>query len=176
MKFQVADSTRPPARHSREPSRRRGKRPAYGAYLGAMSAAQEPLPRELSAVRFGWFVTRVLDAAKSRGMTMREVEERTGLGKSTMYRWRDGQVIPKTAEVRRFCEGLGAPISEAYAALGWSETESPKPAHPEPLLTDPDVRALMRKLSSPNTPALEKLWIRRQIRALAGTMEDAGDQ
>lgn len=141
-----------------------------------MSAAEKAVPRDLPLVRFGYFVRRVLDAAKSRGLTMKQISELTQLGKSTLYRWRDGEVRPAVAELRRFCEGLGAPLAEAYAALGWSEAEPGKPTTPAPLIEDPDVRALMRKLSDPNTPALEKNFIRRQIRALAGTLEDTGDQ
>lgn len=132
--------------------------------MGAQRAGQPS--DDLRKVRFGQFVLRILSNAKDRGLTMKQIEDATGIGKSTIYRWRDGTVLPKMPELRRFCEGLGAPINEAYAALGWSE--DPERRQPEPLLEDPDVRALMRKLTDPQTPAATKLLIRRTIRALVG--------
>jgi len=136
-----------------------------------MAVARTPRPSDdLSKARFGRFITRVLATARERGMTIKAIEEAGGVGKSTLYRWRDGEFLPKVAELRRFCEGMGIPFAEAYAALGWSE--EPQAYQPPPLIEDPDVRALMRKLSDPNTPAAEKTWIRRQIRALAESLGD----
>jgi hypothetical protein len=84
-------------------------------------------------------------------------------------------MLPKMDELRRFCEGLGAPISEAYAALDWSEQPAKRATRPEPLIDDPDLRLLLRKLTSPNTSAAEKLWIRRQIRSMAEGLKDTDD-
>jgi hypothetical protein len=135
--------------------------------------AAEPKPSlDLRRVRFSAFVRRALDMAKIRGMTVEQIETASGIGSSTFYRWRDGNWSrdPTTSAVRNFCNGTGASIPEAYAALGWSEVESSRPP-PAPLIEDPDLRALFRKLTDPRTPAAEKQWIRRQVRALAGAVE-----
>lgn len=128
---------------------------------------------DLRRVRFSAFVRRALELAKMRGMTVEQIEAATGIGSSTFYRWRDGSWSrdPTPSAVRNFCNGTGASISEAYTALGWSETTQSRPANPSPI-EDPDVRAIMRKLMDPNTTAAEKAWIRRQIRALAGKIDE----
>lgn len=171
----MGDSHGPPKRRTRDSSRKRASSPEFGTYLRSMSAAAKP-SRNLQLVRWGSFVKRVLSNSRDRGMTVAEVVTKTKIGKSTLYRWRDGESLPGVEELRRFCDGLGVPIAEAYAVLGWSEVEPERPSQPAPLVEDPDVRALMRKLNSPNTPAAEKLAIRRMIRALAGTSEDEGAQ
>lgn len=176
LRFQVADAHGPPSRQPWELSRKRANSPEYGTYLRSMSAAMKKPSRDLQLVRWGHFVKRVLDNARARGMTIADIVAKTKIGKSTLYRWRDGESLPGIEELRRFCDGLSIPIAEAYAVLGWSEVEQERPAQPAPLIEDPDVRALMRKLSSPTTPAAEKLAIRRMIRALAGTLEDTDDQ
>lgn len=140
-----------------------------------MSPAKPVPADDVRRVRFSEFVRRVLAAAKTRGLTIKQIEEATGVGKSTFYRWRDGQMLAKPDELRRFCDGLGASISEAYAALGWSEQPAKRQTRPEPIIDDPDLRLLLRKLTSPNTPAAEKLWIRRQIRSMAEGIKDTDE-
>lgn len=107
-------------------------------------------------------------------MTIEQIEKATDVGNTTLYSWRKGEWNrdPVPAKVRSFCEGLGISVEEAYQALGWTTPSSSRRAAPEPLIEDPDLRALMRKLTSPNTPTSEKLWIRRQIRALADSIGD----
>ena len=58
-------------------------------------------------------------------MTIPKIEEVTGVGKSTFYRWRDGDWTkdPRGSEVRDFCVGLGIPLDTAFAALGWVEDD-----------------------------------------------------
>jgi len=169
--FRLPGTLGPRRRHDRESFHKRAIVPTIGTYLQAMAVARNPRPSDdLSKARFGRFVMRVLDAARARGMSIKAIEEAGGVGKSTLYRWRDGEVLPKVPELRRFCEGMGVAVGEAYAALGWSE--EPERAEPRPIIEDPDVRALMRKLTDPNTPAAEKTWIRRQIRALAESLGD----
>lgn len=123
---------------------------------------------QLRRIRFGAYVTRLTDAAAGRGMTIKQMEAATGVGKSTQYRWKRGEVIPDAPTLHRFVDGLGGDRGEAYAALGWAMSDT-RPARqaPQPVVDDPDVRLLMRKLNDPNTPAEQKAWIRRQIRAMA---------
>lgn len=145
--------------------------PPFRNYFEPVPASPEPQQQlDLRRVRFGAFVARVLDAAAARGMTIPQIEEKTGLGNSTFYGWRKGEWKrdPVPARVRAFCEGLGASVDEAYRALGWELPNGGKRPAPEPLIDDPDVRNLMRKLTDPKTPAATKLLIRRTIRALVG--------
>lgn len=130
--------------------------------------AAEPQPSlDLRRRRFGEFVQRALDAAKLRGMKIDEIETATKVGKSTFYRWADGKWSrdPRASEVRQFCVGLGLSVDEAYRMLGWAATGAAR--EPEPIMDDPDVRAVMRALNDPNLHPTVKLMIRRQLRALA---------
>lgn len=172
-RFHAVATVGPQPRRDRESFHKRAIVPTNGTYLLLMAVARNPRPSDdLSRVRFGRFIERVLTAARERGMTVKQIEEAGGVGKSTLYRWRDGMFLPKVPELRRFCEGMGIPITDAYAALGWSE-EPAEPRPPAPIIEDPDVRALMRKLTDPKTPAAEKQWIRRQIRALAESLGES---
>lgn len=114
---------------------------------------------------------RAIDAAQQRNMTIEQIEKATGIGSTTFYRWRDGKWArdPVASSVRNFCTGLGVSISEAYRALGWSEDAAAR--EPEPIVDDPDVRAVMRALNDPNLHPTVKLMIRRQLRALAAEAE-----
>lgn len=128
----------------------------------------EPQPsRDLRRARFGAFVARAIRAAQQRGMTVADIEGATGIGNTTFYRWKNGDWNrdPRVSEVRAFCSGLGLSIGEAYRALGWAETSQARDT--EPILDDPDVRAVMRALNDPHVHPAVKLMIRRQLRALA---------
>lgn len=133
-------------------------------------AARDP-GQDLRLVRFGSFVREALERAAARGMTIRQIEEATGVSKSTFYRWRDAGVLPAVEQVRSFCTALDVSVAEAYAALGWSEQTAARPKRDQ-LIDDPDLRALLHKLNSPKTPPAEKLLIRRTIRALAAAPEE----
>lgn len=135
-------------------------------------AAEPASQRDLRRVRFGQFVDRAMRMARERGMTIPLIMEATGVHSSTFYRWRDGDWTkdPRASQVRAFCEGVGASTEDAYRALGWFSNEEQPKRHAEPI-EDPDLRMLARKLMSPHTPAAEKMWIRRQIRALADEAE-----
>src|SRR5688572_19032876 len=145
---------RPRDRDDRESSRIRGTRPEFGNYLSLMPA-ESPVELDLRRVRFAALVDRALRAAKARGMTIEQIEKATDVGNSTLYVWRKGEWNrdPVQGKVRSFCEGLGVDIDEAYRALGWATTQQTRRKPPEPMLEDPDVRALMRKLTDPKTPA-----------------------
>jgi transcriptional regulator with XRE-family HTH domain len=137
----------------------------------------EPQPsRELRRRRFAEFVRRHWDAAKERGMSVKAIEEATGVSKSTLYRWMDGDWSrdPRASEVRSLCIGLGASLEEAHRMLGWDQSTANR--EPEPITDDPDLRAVMRILNDPNTQPIIKLVIRRQLRALARRVEDADDE
>lgn len=158
--------------HFREPPQNWENLPENGPYLGPMPA--EPAAQLVRRQRtFGAVVKRTLEVAQARGMTTKQIEDATGVKKSMYYRWIDGdwQRDPNATLVRSFIAGLGGSISEAYSALGWTEQPTSRRKATEPIIEDPDVRALMRKLTDPKTPAAEKQWIRRQIRALAGKLD-----
>jgi transcriptional regulator with XRE-family HTH domain len=160
----------PPARRDRESFHTRVAFPTFGTYLRGMNARAARPSADTQRTRFGRWLWRVVEMARERGMTMRQIEEAGGVGKSTLYRWRDGEVLPKIGELRRFCEGMSVSTADAYAALGWSEESASN--RPAPIIEDPDVRAVMHKLMDPNTPAAEKQWIRRQLRSLAAKLGD----
>lgn len=164
----------PAPRRDRESFQERERAPDLGTYRDDMPA--EPAPaRDLRRVRFGRFVERGLAAGKARGMTVPQIEAATQVGKTTFYRWVKGEWSkdPRTSEVRAFCQGLGLSITEAYQALGWSERETEKPRNPEPIITDPDLRRVMRTLNDPNVSPMDKLRIRRMLRALAADVESS---
>lgn len=111
-----------------------------------------------------------------RGMTIKAMEKAAGVGKSTMYRWARGEVVPSTDALLRFATGLGASREDALAALaprGASSGDQRARHSPEPIVDDPDIRLLMRKLSSPKTTPAEKAWIRRQIRSMADAIGES---
>ncbi|HEX5543032.1 MAG TPA: helix-turn-helix transcriptional regulator [Micromonospora sp.] len=118
------------------------------------------------AAKFGRFVDRVLREARERGMTIAEIERATGVGKSTIYRWRDGAWTkdPRASQVRAFCEGLGVPYRIAYKLLGWAENGPPES---EPLDIEPDMQTVARRLRDPNVSEAEKQEIRTMLRYLA---------
>lgn len=121
---------------------------------------------DLIRVRFARFVQRALDAARYRGMTDKDIEAATGVMSSTFHRWRRGEVrtMPGLNKVRAFCEGIGASLDEAMAALGVSgQRDTPEPEAP----MDPDLKLIMRRLMDPNTPAAEKVFIRESLKMLA---------
>lgn len=133
-------------------------------------ASRDP-GQDLRLIRFASFVREALELAAARGMTVKQIEEATGVSKSTFYRWRDAGVVPAVEQVRSFCSALNVSVADAYAALGWSEQTAPPPKRDQ-LIDDPDLRRLLNKLKSPKTPPAEKLLIRRTIRALAATPEE----
>jgi transcriptional regulator with XRE-family HTH domain len=114
---------------------------------------------------FGAFVKRALSEARERGLSIEMVEERTGVGRATIYRWtRAESPNPQREKVLAFCEGLGIPAKTASQILGWDGSR--QPTAPEPIV-DPDIRAIMRKLNDPNVSAAEKTTIRATLRHLA---------
>lgn len=161
----------PPRGRMRESSRAWEQIPAGGSHnLGMPRASRDP-GQDLRLVRFASFVRGALELAAARGMTVKQIEEATGVSKSTFYRWRDAGVLPAVEQVRSFCAALNVSVAEAYAALGWSEQTAPQPKR-DHLIDDPDLRRLLHKLNSSKTSAAEKMLIRRTIRALVAEPED----
>ncbi|MEU7590714.1 helix-turn-helix transcriptional regulator [Micromonospora sp. NPDC049230] len=114
---------------------------------------------------FGEFIKRALGDAKERGLDIEDVETTTGIGRATIYRWvRAESPNPRREKVIAFCEGLGIPVKTATQILGWDGSR--QPTAPEPIV-DPDIRAILRKLNDPNTPAEQKTSIRATLRYLA---------
>lgn len=115
--------------------------------------------------QFGAFITRALKDAKERGLDIEGVENVTGIGRATIYRWtRSESPNPRREKVLAFCEGLGIPVKTASQILGWDGSR--QPTAPEPVV-DPDIRAILRKLNDPNVSAGEKTSIRATLRHLA---------
>lgn len=158
------------ARHRSHP---RDNRPTNGAYLGDVTSA-------VGRQRFSRFVARVLEDARSRGMTDVEIAKVSGVGASTFHRWRRGEFreAPELDRVLSFCRGLGVQTSEALAALGLGERR--ESLAPEPPM-DPNVRTILRALADPNVSPEDKRVIRellamiaRQHRRGRERREDAG--
>jgi transcriptional regulator with XRE-family HTH domain len=116
--------------------------------------------------RFAKFVQRALDEARGQGRTIPEIEQLTGVSKSTLYRWANGEWAkdPSGIQVRGFCEGLGIPVTVAYDLLGWSG-DARQPAPELPL--EPDIQKIIRTLRDPNVSDPEKNAIREMIRLIA---------
>lgn len=119
---------------------------------------------------FARFVRRAIDDAKNeRGWTVTDLAARTGVGRSTVFRWLAGDWhdYPELAKVRGFCTALGVPVSAAFRALGLPEGEmSAAPTRPEPPL-EADVQVILARLADPTVPADEKKLIRDLLRYLA---------
>jgi transcriptional regulator with XRE-family HTH domain len=120
----------------------------------------------VARARFAVFVERALDAARSTGLTDREIARQSGVATSTFHRWRqqEGRSLPELAKVRAFCEATGASIEEAMRVLGMTDS-APEPT-PEPPLPR-DVRTILRRLADPNTPEAERQFIRMSLQMLA---------
>lgn len=117
--------------------------------------------------RFGDFVRNAMADARSRRITLPEIEARSGVGKSILYRWRDGEWErdPNATLVRAFCEALDIPAEIAYAALDWTPDGTPRDMPPT---IDPDVVPVLRILNDPNVPDVRKDQIRATLRLISG--------
>jgi transcriptional regulator with XRE-family HTH domain len=116
-------------------------------------------------IAFGAFVRKALDDARTmRAWTGSEVARRTGVSRQTINRWVRGEWAsdPEPDRVVAFCSGLGLPPAIAFSALGWDDA----PASLVPAI-EPDVVALLRRLSDPAVPEVDKFHIRETVRKLA---------
>lgn len=123
---------------------------------------------DVRRARFGEFVARVIRGALAGGMSIATIEAETGVSKSTIYRWRDGdwQRTPNPHQVRAFCDALGASVRGAYRILGLEESGEDK-SDEELLLVSPALRTLARKLADPNVSIEEKRFIEENLIMLA---------
>lgn len=133
---------------------------ANGTYADLVPASRDSRVRAFAA-----FVKRALAEAQDRGMDTEEIEERTGVPRSTIYRWTRAEVAnPGRDRVHQFVDGLGIPRKVAAQILGW-DGEPPSP-DPDPAI-DPDLRAVARRLADPTVTTEEKVSIRATLRYLA---------
>lgn len=148
--------------HLRHQSRDRHADAGNGTYGYSVPASASSDPRVQA---FGRFIKRALVEARERGMSTDEIEQRTGLRRSTLYRWSRAEISsPQRDLVQQFCDGLGIPVTTASQILGWDG--SPPSAEPEPSV-DPDLRAVMRRLNDPAVTTEEKTTIRQMLKFLA---------
>ncbi|WFE50635.1 helix-turn-helix transcriptional regulator [Micromonospora sp. WMMD1155] len=126
-----------------------------------LSASQDP-----RVIAFARFIKRALDeAVRERAMSIEDVEQRTGIGRSTIYRWRRAEIAnPQRTQVQQFCDGLDIPRAVAAQILGWDG--APPSPDPDPN-TDPDLRAVARILMDPGVAEEEKTIIRATLQHLA---------
>jgi len=115
---------------------------------------------------FARFIRRAVDEAKERhGWTVTRLAAETGVGRSTLFRWLngDGQDFPELAKVRAFCEALHIPVGAAFIALG----VGPYGLSTEDANTRSDIDRILARLADPSVAATEKTLIRDMLRYLA---------
>lgn len=135
--------------------------PVLGAYLLCVATLEQ------RRRAFGRFVRVAMADARARGLTVAEIEKRTGVTNTTMYRWRDGDWTkdPRPGQVRAFCAGLEIPWEPAFRVLGWT-TDQEQVSEPEPILP-PEIREILRVLNDPNVSETEKAAIRQMLQLIA---------
>lgn len=126
--------------------------------------------RNERAEKFALFIDAALTEARKAGMTNADIEQATGISKSTFYRWRDGDNVnvPRVDQVWDFCVGLGIPPDAAGRLLGW--TGEPMQEPPESRMEAP-LRRIHEALSDPRIDAHRKRAIRDLLRAAANLAE-----
>jgi len=126
-----------------------------------------PVSRDVGFMRFAVLVRRTLTDAHDRGLSDEDIEQMTGVGKSTFHRWQKrqfGASGPQAQKVSAFFNGLGVPVKHAFDALGYGPDDE-APETPEPEIPT-EVRELLRQLNDPNVPKREKEFIREHLRML----------
>lgn len=134
-----------------------------------------PVTPDARRANFAAFVHRALAHAKAaRGWSIPQVAKESGVGDSTIYRWRDGDWTrsPYADQVAAFCDALDIPVTVAFEILWPGKSSRPRATAPMP--SDPDLEVLARRLADPNVPDQEKYLIREVIRGLAARPERPG--
>jgi len=119
---------------------------------------------------FARFVDGAIKTAQESGLTIPDIEERTGVSKTKIYRWRTGdwRRDPQASEVKAFCKGLGIAPEAAYKLLDWQGDPTADTREPQ---LPPDFREVLRRLRDPHVSSAEKAEIRSMIRYLARRRE-----
>lgn len=105
--------------------------------------------RDLAA----WF-TRAVEAKEALGWSRTRIAMKAGLNRKDLYRWLDPEEIPKSprsATIRRICDGLNLDYSEPARIMGWDLLES-GPSGGAPTALEGKIaraRALLRTNLSP---------------------------
>ncbi|WP_433309317.1 helix-turn-helix domain-containing protein [Micromonospora sp. CA-269861] len=122
-------------------------------------------------VAFAQFVRNAVDAAHDEhGWSIKQVAARSGVGRSTVFRWLSGdwEHHPELPKVRAFCAALDLPLGAALRALTPLAYNTSPPDAP---VADPVVEALFMavrdRLVDPRTTAAEREHIRASLCHLA---------
>lgn len=105
--------------------------------------------RDLAA----WFA-RAVEAKEALGWSRTKIAIKAGLNRKDLYRWLDPELIPKSprsATIRRICDGLQLDYAEPARIMGWDVLES-GPAGGTPTALEAKIaraRALLRTHLSP---------------------------
>lgn len=136
-----------------------------------------PAAPEARKAAFAVLVKRALETAKrERGWSVPRIAQESGVGDSTIYRWRDGdwKRSPQPEQVVAFCDALGLRTETAFRILWPSRGD--RPAEPDPAPIPPDVQEVLRRLRDPNVPEQEKYFIARTLSGLIGRTDDGRRQ
>lgn len=132
-----------------------------------------PAAPDARKAAFALFVKRALDTAKrERGWSVPRIAAESGVGDTTIYRWRDGdwKRAPLAEQVVAFCDALGLRTESAFRILWPSKHD--RPVEPEPAPIPPDVQEIVRRLRDPNVTDQEKYFISRTLGSLIGRPDD----
>ncbi len=104
------------------------------------------------------FATLIRNARQERDWSQEDLENESGVSRSTLSRWERGlSDKPEPAHVRAVCAALGIDPRRAAVALGFLTAE--EVAGP-PALLDPEIEEVLAILQDPTTPLAEKRsWI-----------------
>ncbi|WP_233600054.1 helix-turn-helix transcriptional regulator [Micromonospora sp. M71_S20] len=119
---------------------------------------------------FAQFVRHAVDASRrQRGWTLNQTAACAGVGRSTIFRWLNGDWTdyPQLERVRRFCRAVDAPVAEAMRALGVPSSEATPPGVAATDGVEADIHMILARLSDPEVVAEEKHHIRMLLRYLA---------
>jgi transcriptional regulator with XRE-family HTH domain len=132
------------------------------------SRARDTSRSEGRKLAFAAFVRRGLEHARTvLAWNGSEVSRRTGVSRQTINRWvrGDWSSDPEPDRVVAFCDGLGLDPAVAFEILQWHRATAGQVSPSAPL--DPDIAALLRRLTDPHITEAEKFHIRETVRYLA---------
>ena len=117
---------------------------------------------------FAQFVRQAVeDAREQHGWTVGDIAQRTGVSRSTLFRWLAGdwQRYPELAKVRSLCATLGLSIAAAIRPLAMPNAATLGPR----VLTqvEADMGSIRERLLDETVPAADKRKIRALLHRLA---------